>query len=178
MAGREWTLIGEARGGHRFWRDSESPGKVAISDLSGDGPGLHKGRPDETDDGPLYLDLSRAITRSRGNADAYFVPVVDEAGEQSETVASEAEAAYIRREFGMDGPGFGKDKSMAAKKRQRFSTLRRLVHEGEMKAERSHPEWGDLKWLMDNGYAREVRVIHEIVPTDRGRQTAEENRGA
>ncbi len=64
--------------------------------------------------------------------------------------------------------------SMVEKKKQRLSTLRRLVHEQQLNAERSHPEWEDLKWLMDHGYAEAVRVTYEIRATFKGRRTVEE----
>jgi hypothetical protein len=64
--------------------------------------------------------------------------------------------------------------SIRADKRRRLSVLRRVVHEKVVRVERGYPEWGDLKWLADNGYARITRVTYEIEPTDRGRRTAEE----
>jgi hypothetical protein len=39
--------------GHSFWRDEVS-GRVSVKDMSGD-------YPDETDDGPLWIDLDRPV---------------------------------------------------------------------------------------------------------------------
>jgi len=50
----EWTLIKKFRDGHRFFIDRK--GRVSIADGSADyGPRGTIGKPDETDDGPLYL---------------------------------------------------------------------------------------------------------------------------
>jgi hypothetical protein len=62
----EWKLIHREPGGHRLWLDERS-GRVSIADQSGDDGGyagipFRLGRPDETDDGVLFIDYGAFCT--------------------------------------------------------------------------------------------------------------------
>jgi hypothetical protein len=107
------------RGGHRLWRE-KSTGRISVADHSGDGvwQGGHLspnwyGNPDETEDGPLFLDHSRPIkiTWQPFNEDDDWrhynfygnvsVPVVKENGEESRCGGTIASALFYVTEFGM-----------------------------------------------------------------------------
>lgn len=76
----KWKLIHQVPHGHRYYRD-ESTGRVAVADDSGC-------RPDQTEDGVLWVDPSRSI---RIADDGVLVPIVSPAGRQFWT--GEAHAA-------------------------------------------------------------------------------------
>jgi hypothetical protein len=90
----KWTplRIPKVDRGHKFFRDQDT-GRVAIADWSGD-------YPHQTDDGVLWLDLgARSIT-----FDAYktiaFIPLLDNEGRQTSTIADLEEAKWVTNNFG------------------------------------------------------------------------------
>jgi hypothetical protein len=113
----KWEFLSKVKGEHRFWKHPDHPGQIAISDQSADGRG-RMGRPDETDDGVLFLDSARQIRRCEGNADTYLVPVVTPDGEKSHTSSSLKEATFIRRTFGMGGAPADKEHPWASRFRE------------------------------------------------------------
>ena len=82
-----WTMIKNFRGGHSFWLDKQN--RVVIADESGDGPGGHIGRPDQTDDGPLYL------VPGGGRVCGEWFDIMRPDGTMSHTPAGEEELAYL-----------------------------------------------------------------------------------
>lgn len=78
--------------GHKYFRD-RATGQVAIADWSGH-------YPHQTDDGVLWLDLNRAISLDVPNNTA-SIPVVDDHGRKSSTVADLDEVAWIIQNFGV-----------------------------------------------------------------------------
>lgn len=78
--------------GHKYFRD-RATGRVAIADWSGD-------YPQQTDDGVLWLDLqNRPVSLDVLNNTA-SIPLVDDNGRRSRTVADLHEAAWIIENFG------------------------------------------------------------------------------
>jgi hypothetical protein len=88
-----WRLISQpSRGGHRFFTDSEAPGKLAIADMSGP-------TPDKTEDGILYVDMDRRILITVG--DSILVPLISETGKRSQTPVSIRELRVLENFWNM-----------------------------------------------------------------------------
>jgi hypothetical protein len=104
---RKWEHIYSIKGGHRFFRDPET-GRIAIADQSGDGSAIYGrvtiGWPHQTDDGVLWLDVTRPILffkRYRSGGAHYSIPLLYPNGKSGQTIGNEAEAAYCAEAFGM-----------------------------------------------------------------------------
>lgn len=87
IAGR-WTLVDHRQGGHRIWRDERND-KLAIADSSGY-------TPDRTDDGVLYLDLTRPIGMGRWCS----LPLRTPKGDIARTIVSPGAALHYAERFG------------------------------------------------------------------------------
>lgn len=74
MKMRSWKFLFKVKHGHSYFQLAD--GRVSIADDSG-------ATPDLTDDGPLYLDKSKAITMGWGWDDGShaFIPLLRENGE-------------------------------------------------------------------------------------------------
>lgn len=80
---KRWAYLLTLPGGHKIFRSSD--GRWAIADQSGS-------TPDNTDDGPLYIDESRAIFPTRPT---WFLPLVNERGETSCTLIGEDDVVKV-----------------------------------------------------------------------------------
>jgi len=104
---KRWTLIYKAKDGHRFFKDAQHPDAIAVADESGDGMHGQIGKPDETDDGILYLDLNEPVQvrREHKNYGKYHytlsLRVGTPDGEASHTPASIHEARGVVERFGL-----------------------------------------------------------------------------
>ena len=100
MPAPRFILIATVKGGHRFFLDTKHDA-IAIADESGD-TSSRIGRPNETDDGVLYLDFSRPILgpilvrEDRERGIQYTLPLYDEEGLVSTLPIDFAEAGYAR----------------------------------------------------------------------------------
>ncbi len=79
-----WELVVELASGHRLWRDGYTR-KLAIADRSGDFSG-RKGRPDQTEDGILWLTDEPAVLEFWNFGPVVSVPVRN--GAESDSVVS------------------------------------------------------------------------------------------
>lgn len=114
----DWGLIlrfrhgkdeeGEPAEGHRYWVDFDVrnnpdgwPGRVSVADMSGDGLDGEIGRPNQTDDGILWLDYGRPIIiNDWGDA---AIPVISgKDGSRSRTGERFADALVVAQTFGLD----------------------------------------------------------------------------
>lgn len=95
MTKYKWTKVFSIRGGHKYFRDEISK-RIGVADNSGS-------TPDQTEDGVLWLDLSRCVTiATDGNHRTWVtVPLLRENGERSATGASVQEAIEVVANFGM-----------------------------------------------------------------------------
>jgi hypothetical protein len=84
-----WKLALRLPSGHRYFRDLQHPGKVAIADDSGE-------TPEVTDDGVLHLDRSRPVLAGEHGC---VIPLTDPAGVQSATTASWREGILVAGHF-------------------------------------------------------------------------------
>lgn len=84
-----WQLIHELSGEHRLFQDTD--GRLALADQSGE-------TPDQTDDGPMFLDLKRHATTDTGYVD---VPVVDENGKPGEVTILWEDAKIIQEKYNL-----------------------------------------------------------------------------
>lgn len=95
-AGRTWEYYLRLDGGHKVFRDPTS-GRWAIADDSGNAP-------DDTDDGILWIDLSRPINVSKwGQADRQVisVPLLRDSGDETWTPATTSEALWLSARLGL-----------------------------------------------------------------------------
>lgn len=97
-----WKYLGRtSREGHYLWRDKDFPDRICISDESADecSPfGGKPGKPEDTDDGVLWLDRTRPIS---GGPAGFAVPVRDENAKASNTFESIAGALYLAHLYGL-----------------------------------------------------------------------------
>lgn len=112
---RTWTyLVKPTSDGHRYFRSDD--GRIALADNSGSNP-------DHTDDGPLYLDVSRERRVRLCLGKSYiecWIPVVRGDGGHSQTCASGvADLAWLLRNGHVDL----QDVKMDAKLRDSLTVL-------------------------------------------------------
>lgn len=69
MTKHRWQLALEVPGGHRYFRDMNAHGRVAVADNSGD-------YPHQTDDGVLWLDTTRPIIIGHGATFSASIPLL------------------------------------------------------------------------------------------------------
>lgn len=76
--------------GHKFFANED--GRIAIADWSGH-------YPHQTDDGPLWLDTSRAMNVwfRPGESVSIFIPLLNERGEQTATVSDIRTADFAQK---------------------------------------------------------------------------------
>lgn len=101
MSKYKWQFLKHIAGGHSYWLDTLT-GKVAIADESGD-DGVRRGRPHQTDDGVLWLDMNRSITAAPSTTDRGLwinLPVINEQGEKTTSPIGLDEAAFVAKRFG------------------------------------------------------------------------------
>lgn len=79
-----WKKIRDFKKEHKFFREW-STGRIAIADRSGFWP-------EETDDGVLFLDLSRKIKLTREGL--AWVPLVNQDGDELSTIAGPNSGEY------------------------------------------------------------------------------------
>lgn len=98
---RTWRILHQVPGGHRFFAeivDGKNSGRIASADDSGR-------TPDVTDDGVVYLDLTRPISvrwsSTRTGVDDVHVPTVLEGGEERWQGASWHEAFDLAQRYNM-----------------------------------------------------------------------------
>lgn len=84
-----WTKVLDFPRDHRFFKNDD--GRVAVADRSG-------GNPDTTDDGPLWLDTSRAVRLGTHYA---VVPVL-KGKDPLHVVCSLSQAVTVAKTFGFD----------------------------------------------------------------------------
>jgi hypothetical protein len=92
-----FKYIWKAPRGHKFFEDT-SNGRLAIADDSGD-------RPDQTDDGVLWVDPGRPICATRDGG--MTLPMEAEGGALSVTFVGASEALWVAHRLGMDVSAFG-----------------------------------------------------------------------
>jgi hypothetical protein len=88
-----FEYIWKAPRGHKFFEDTTN-GRLAIADDSGD-------RPDQTDDGVLWVDPSRHVCEVREGG-CMLLPLIREDGAKSVAVANVSEALWVAHRLGMD----------------------------------------------------------------------------
>ena len=90
----DWTLLVKHDGGHSYWEAAN--GGVAIADESADGPGARIGRPDETDDGVLWVDRGRRLSAKLYDSGwSLCMPVTDDDGNESVTFCDRGEMKWV-----------------------------------------------------------------------------------
>lgn len=94
-----YTIIMSFRDGHRFFKRlaDEVDERLWVADQSG-------ADPDETDDGPLYVDTGRPICVWSGadGSDKYRIPLKNIGGAKSETPCDEDEARWVASHLKMN----------------------------------------------------------------------------
>jgi hypothetical protein len=89
-----WTHLFGKHGHHRYFRAED--GRIAVADDSGHFP-------QNTDDGVLFVDIDRPIL---ARDDYFSIPLLDENGKQSRTLASALEGLRLASITGQPvGPG-------------------------------------------------------------------------
>lgn len=83
-----WELVYKCKGGHKFFKDLAS-GRIAICDESGP-------TPDKTDDGVLWIDLTRPIIIGARCS----IPLTDDKGGEYSTTGWATEAIGVAFKFG------------------------------------------------------------------------------
>jgi hypothetical protein len=86
-----FEYIWKAPRGHKFFEDNTN-GRLAIADDSGD-------RPDQTDDGVLWVDQRRPVRETRDGS--MLLPLLHEDGSQSATPADANEVLWVAARLGM-----------------------------------------------------------------------------
>lgn len=83
-----WTHLFGKKGDHRYFRAED--GRIAIADDSGR-------YPENTDDGVLWVNITRPI---RAWDDYFSIPLFDENGKESRTIASTLEGLRLAAQTG------------------------------------------------------------------------------
>ena len=97
-ATKKWVLDRSFKRSGRLWRNNEN-GQYYLADHSGDRYPAHPcwmGRPDETDDGPLRLDVERSIVQSENFVLVY---VIDDSGDRHSVTVDMGAALYLSERF-------------------------------------------------------------------------------
>jgi hypothetical protein len=96
MSNRRFKFLFSVHQKHKFFEDREHPGRIAVADRSG-------WFPNQTDDGVLWLDRDRIITRFGDPDDErWHLPLFDDKGRKLFTPCTLRETDEVRRAFKME----------------------------------------------------------------------------
>lgn len=90
---RNWLLLKGFTQGHKYFE--VSCGKIAIADQSGE-------TPDQCEDGVWYLHIKEVIKANESPIPGFCLPLVDENGNRSSAIISNAEALWCNEYLDME----------------------------------------------------------------------------
>ena len=107
---KKYSSLKAFRNGHVFLRENAT-GRIAVGDQSGYIYGDTRYFVERTDDGVLWLDVTRPVTlfKRKGRWSGYYVsiPLLTPSGKATNTIGTDAEASFCHAAAGMDVVGQG-----------------------------------------------------------------------
>lgn len=96
---KKWALVRTFKRSGRLWKNTYNC-RYALADHSGDDRFFGPGTPDDTDDGPQYLD-TQSVMRVKSDINGVHIATTDRDGQATSVFVDTGAAMYLAERFGI-----------------------------------------------------------------------------